>query len=160
MIRPAGIDDTKVIQEMVRELAEHEDQLHTVITDAEELRAVLFGEDALSSAFVAVDDATGQIVGYTLWCPVYSTWRGSVAQIDDIYVRDEAKGQGYEKALIGHVAREAVARGYHEMQWWGMTEHVENTAFYRSFGADYDGGLVIFRINDAALAALGAEGQR
>jgi GNAT superfamily N-acetyltransferase len=158
MIRPAEIEDIAVIQSMIRELAAREEQTDTVVTEERDLHDVLFGQSPLAHAFVAVDEATDEVLGYTLWSPAYSTWRGIAVQVDDIYVRTSARGLGVERALLGEVAKATVARGYRLMQWWGMVEHVDNTAFYRTLGADYDHSLMIFRLPPASVAELAQQG--
>jgi GNAT superfamily N-acetyltransferase len=157
MIRPATAQDVVAVQAMIRELAASEDGTDLVATDEVELHDVLFGPESLASALIAVDDETGTVVGYTLWFPVYCTWRGVSAQIDDVYVRAEAAGRGHEKALLGAVARVCAERGYRVMQWWGLISSTSNTAFYEGFGADHDPDLTVFRLAGKPLADLAAE---
>lgn len=162
MIRPATPEDVPGIQAMIRELAAREDASDSVVTGERDLHAVLFGAEtpASASALVLVDDQSERLLGYTIWCPVYCTWRGRVAQIDDVFVRAEAAGRGAEKALLQEVARAAASRGIGFLQWWGLASHQGRTASYRALGADYDPNLVMFQLpadSAADLAGLAAE---
>jgi GNAT superfamily N-acetyltransferase len=158
MIRPATTDDVPVLQMMIRELAAREDSTDLVVTAEDELRSVLSGPDPLAFAHIAVDEQTGQVVGYTLWCLVYSTWRGTAVHIDDIYVRPQAAGRGYETALLSELARICSERGYRHMEWWGLTSNTPAVAYYESLGAGYDPDMAVFRINAEPLAGLAAHG--
>jgi len=157
VIRPATPDDIPGIQVMVRELAEHEDAVGSVLTGEPDLHAVLFGAAAAASALVVVDDATQRLLGYALWCPVYCTWRGRVAQVDDVYIRAEAADQGGDKALLREVARAAAAQGISFLQWWGLASDRNQAAAYRALGADYDPNLVMFQLPAEDVAKLAAE---
>jgi GNAT superfamily N-acetyltransferase len=166
VIRPATPEDVPGIQAMIRELADHEDAADSVVTGERDLHAVLFGAGAsagaaaqtpAASAFVLVEDQSGRLLGYTIWCPVYCTWRGRVAQIDDVYIRAEAADQGADKALLREVARSAAAQGIGFLQWWGLASDRNQAASYRGLGADYDPNLVMFQLPAEHVADLAAE---
>ena len=166
MIRPATPEDVPGIQAMIRELAEHEDAGDAVVTGERDLHAVLFGTGSgasatpappAASAFVLADDQTGRLLGYVLWCPVYCTWRGRVAQIDDVYVRAEAADRDQDRALIRAVARAAAAQSIGFLQWWGLASAGDQAAAYRTLGADYDPNLVMFQLPAEHVAELAAE---
>ncbi|MCI4061679.1 GNAT family N-acetyltransferase [Micromonospora sp. R77] len=110
-------------------------------------------EPGVAFAHLAVDDTTGEVVGYTLWCLVYSTWRGTAIHVDDIYVRQDAVGRGVDRALLHTLAALCAERGYRHMQWWGRVTNEPTAAFYRSLGAEIPSvqgkELTIFRLSGA-----------
>ncbi|MFF4402305.1 GNAT family N-acetyltransferase [Streptomyces sp. NPDC001480] len=158
MIRPVTAEDLPLLHAMVQGMAENEEATAQISTDEDELRRALFGPEPLAHAHFAVDDKTGEIVGYTLWCLVYSTWRGTAIHIDDIYIRQDAVGRGFDTALLSALAAVCAERGYRHMQWWGRVTNEPIAAFYRSLGAEIPSvqgkELTVFRLSGTPLADL------
>ena len=65
------------------------------------------------SAVVAVDDATGEVVGFCSLSPYKerAAYRTSVE--DSVYVRRDSHGRGIGKALLTHVLNLAADSGFH-----------------------------------------------
>lgn len=160
MIRPATADDVAVIHTMIRETATREEAIEQAVTDEDELRSALFGSDPVAFAHLAVDDRTGEVAGYALWCLVHRTWRGVAVHIDDIRVRPESAGRGHEAALLGELAGICSERGYRHLEWWASCEDQPAVAYYESLGAEHitgqGGDVTILRLSGKALADLGA----
>ncbi|WP_393096811.1 GNAT family N-acetyltransferase [Streptomyces sp. LN325] len=161
MIRPVTAEDVTLLHTMVHGMAENEEATQQISTDEDELRRALFGPHPVAWAHFAVDDKTDEIVGYTLWALVYSTWRGTAIHIDDIYVREDAVGRGFDTALLSTLAGLCATRGYRHMQWWGRVTNEPTAAFYRSLGAEIPSvqgkELTVFRLSGEPLADLGRQ---
>ena len=71
-IRPAREEDTSVILDMIRALAEYERLSHLVIADTERLRTSLFGERPAAEVLLAC--AGTECVGFALFFQTYSTF--------------------------------------------------------------------------------------
>lgn len=156
MIRSATPDDVPVLLTMVRELADYERSLHEVRATEEQLREALFGERPAAFAHLAVDDASGEAVGFTLWFLTFSTWRGVHGiHMEDLYVRPAARGGGYGKALLTELARICVERGYERLEWSVLDWNTPTIDFYKSLGALPQDEWSVYRLTDGALAALG-----
>ena len=54
---------------------------------------------------------------------------------EDLYVREEHRGQGAGGALMKELARLCVARGYGRFEWSVLDWNTPSIDFYRSLGA-------------------------
>lgn len=159
MIRPAREADVPAIHRMIGELAEYERGRHEVVATENDLRAALFGERPALFAHVA--EAEGEAVGYAVWFLNYSTWTGTHGiYLEDLYVRPEHRGSGLGRALLAELARICVARGYHRLQWWVLDWNAPARGFYASLGAGPMDEWTVYRLDGAALAALGTTAER
>ncbi|MEU6553040.1 GNAT family N-acetyltransferase [Streptomyces sp. NPDC046915] len=156
MIRTATPADVPVIHALVRELAEYEKAPHEAKASPEQLREALFGARPAAYAHVAVDDSTGEPVGFALWFLNFSTWRGVHGiYLEDLYVRPEARGGGHGRALLTELARICVERGYERLEWSVLDWNRPAIGFYESLGARPQDEWTVYRLTDGALAALG-----
>ncbi|MCL6668440.1 GNAT family N-acetyltransferase [Streptomyces panaciradicis] len=156
MIRTAAVADVPVIHALVRELADYEKALHEVRATEEQLREALFGERPAVHAHIAVDDATGEPVGFALWFLTFSTWRGVHGiHLEDLYVRPTARGAGHGKALLAELAGICVERGYQRLEWAVLNWNAPTIAFYDSLGARPQDEWTMYRLTGEELAALG-----
>ncbi|MFI6355883.1 GNAT family N-acetyltransferase [Streptomyces sp. NPDC050743] len=157
MIRPAIPADIPVIHALVRELAEYEKAPHEAEATQEQLREALFGERPAAFAHMAVDDATGEAVGFALWFLNFSTWRGVHGiYLEDLYVRPGARGGGHGRALLTELARICVERGYGRLEWSVLDWNRPAIGFYEALGARPQDEWTVYRLTDEALAALGS----
>ncbi|MGW2830749.1 N-acetyltransferase family protein [Streptomyces sp. NPDC001286] len=156
MIRTATPADVPVIHALVRELADYEKLLHEAKATEEQLREALFGERPAVHAHIAVDDTTGEPVGFALWFLTFSTWRGVHGiYLEDLYVRPTARGAGHGKALLAELAAICVERGYQRLEWAVLNWNAPTIAFYDSLGARPQDEWTTYRLTDQPLTALG-----
>ncbi|MEU9210312.1 GNAT family N-acetyltransferase [Streptomyces sp. NPDC048415] len=156
MIRTATPADISVIHALVRELAEYEKVPEEARATPEQLREALFGEHPAAYAHIAVDDKSGEPVGFALWFLNFSTWRGVHGiYLEDLYVRPTARGAGHGKALLTELARICVARGYQRLEWAVLNWNRPSIDFYESLGARPQDEWTVYRLTDVALARLG-----
>jgi GNAT superfamily N-acetyltransferase len=157
MIRTATPDDVPVIHALVRELAEYEKAPQEAKASEDQLRQALFGQRPAVFAHMAVDDATGEAVGFALWFLNFSTWRGVHGiHLEDLYVRPTARGGGHGRALLTELARICVARGYERLEWSVLDWNRSAIGFYEALGAQPQDEWTVYRLTDRALAALGS----
>ena len=116
VIRPAKPDDSAVIFELVRALADYEHLLDQVDASEAMLAKALFcAHPRLFCDLVEVD---GAIAGFAVWYYNFSTFRGRHGiYIEDLFVRPEARGQGYGKALLTHLAARCVREELGRLEW-------------------------------------------
>ncbi|MER5476684.1 GNAT family N-acetyltransferase [Streptomyces sp. NPDC002734] len=157
MIRPAAPADVPVIHGLIRELAEYEKAPEEAVATEEQLREALFGERPAVYAHMAVDEATGEPVGFAMWFLNFSTWRGVHGiYLEDLYVRPEARGGGHGRALLTELARICVERGYQRLEWSVLDWNEPAIGFYQALGARPQDEWTVFRLTDEALTALGS----
>ncbi|MFG2128943.1 GNAT family N-acetyltransferase [Streptomyces sp. NPDC048751] len=157
MIRTATPADVPTIHTLVRELADYEKASHEARATPEQLHEALFGDRPAAYAHIAVDDSTGEAVGFALWFLNFSTWRGVHGiYLEDLYVRPEARGGGHGKALLTELARICVRRGYERLEWSVLNWNRPAIDFYEALGARPQDEWTVYRLTDGALARLGA----
>jgi GNAT superfamily N-acetyltransferase len=154
VIRPAVPQDVPVVLELVRELAVYEREPDAVETTEPMLHAALFGEDAVASCHVALDEA-GDVVGFALWYVTFSTWKGLPGLwLEDLFVRPTARGLGLGKVLLQELAAVCVERGYARFEWWVLDWNAPAHGFYRSLGARPEDEWTVWRVDGDALRQL------
>ena len=154
-IEPAQPRDTAILLSLIRALAEYERLTHLVVGTEAQLREELFGARPVIEAVVGWEDDSA--IGFALYFHNFSTFlarRG--LYLEDLFVVPQARGRGYGKALMRHVARVAVQRECGRFEWSVLDWNQPSIDFYRSLGAEVLPDWRICRITGAALAALGA----
>jgi GNAT superfamily N-acetyltransferase len=157
VIRTATPADVPVIHTLIRELALYEKAPDEARATPEQLHEALFGPNPAVFAHIAVDDSTGEPVGFALWFLTFSTWRGVHGiHLEDLYVSPQSRGAGHGRALLTELARICVQRGYARLEWSVLDWNEPAIGFYKALGASPQDGWTVYRLTDGALSALGA----
>ncbi|AEV87065.1 N-acetyltransferase GCN5 [Actinoplanes sp. SE50] len=155
MIRFAAVQDVAEIHAMVRELAAYERAAAEAKATPEQLRQALFGAHPAAYSLMAEDDDTGEVVGFALWFPRFSTWTGTRGMhLEDLYVRPHARGGGHGKALLAALADICLRHGYERFEWWVLTWNEPAIGFYRALGAELLDDWTVCRLSGDALEGL------
>jgi GNAT superfamily N-acetyltransferase len=152
-IRAATRDDVPLILGFIRDLADYERLPHEVVATEAALAATLFGEHPAAEVLVAAID--GHPVGFALFFHSYSTFlarRG--LYLEDLYVRPAARGRGVGRALLGELARIAVARDCGRLEWSVLDWNEPAIAFYEQLGAAPMSDWTVFRVTGDRLVGL------
>ena len=153
MIRPAVAADVPVLLELVHELAVYEREPEAVAASEADLHRGLF-IDGTCSAHVAQDG--GHVVGFALWYPTFSTWTGRPGLwLEDLFVRESSRGQGFGRALLHALAAVCLERGWSRFEWWVLDWNSPAIGFYTGLGAVPQDAWTTFRVDGDALRALG-----
>jgi GNAT superfamily N-acetyltransferase len=120
-IRLATIDDCGLILEFIRGLALYEKAPEAVVATEDQLREHGFGDKPQFEALIAeLDD---EPVGMALFHTRFSTWLGQpTLYLEDIFVRETARGHGVGRRLMARLATIALERGwgridFHVLDW-------------------------------------------
>ncbi|WP_435010449.1 N-acetyltransferase family protein [Tundrisphaera lichenicola] len=152
-LRPARLEDSETIAAMVRELAVYEKLEGHARATGEDLARHLFGDRP--SAEVILAEVEGEPVGFSLFFPTFSTFRGQAGiYIEDIFVRPEYRNQGIGKALLARVARIAVDRDCGRVEWSVLNWNAPSIAFYQAQGAVPMDEWTVYRLDESALLSL------
>src|SRR6266576_1575316 len=109
-IHPARGEDVPVILELIRDLATYERAPNDVTATEEQLVDVLFGEKPAAEVLLAFEGETP--VGFAVFFHNFSTWLGRPGlYLEDLFVKPEARGKGYGRALLVELAKIASDRG-------------------------------------------------
>ena len=153
ILRPAQIDDTTAIFELIKALAEYEKLSHAVAGSAEALQEHLFGSHPYIEAIVAEWD--GKAVGFALYFYNYSTFLTKPGiYLEDLFVLPEYRRQGIGKAIFKYLAQLAVERDCGRLEWSVLDWNEPAIAFYRQMGAKILEDWRICRVTDTALTHL------
>ena len=134
-IRPATADDCGLILDFIRELALYEKAPEAVVASEAQLREHGFGPQPRFEALIAELD--GEPAGMALFHARFSTWLGHPTLfLEDIFVREAARGHAVGRRLMARLASIALERGwdrvdFHVLDW--------NPArgFYQKLGFDH-----------------------
>jgi len=152
-VRTARPDDVPDVLALVRELATYEREPDAVETTEQMLHDALFGPSPVATCHVAVLD--GQVVGMALWYVTFSTWKGVPGLwLEDLFVRESARGTGLGRALLQTLAAVCVDRGYARFEWWVLDWNAPAIGFYASLGAVPQDEWTVHRVDGDALREL------
>jgi GNAT superfamily N-acetyltransferase len=155
MIRVAVPDDAEGIHELIVALAVYEREPDAVKATPDSLRIQLAAPNPPFECLLAEED--GRAVGFALFFPTYSTWEGRPGlYLEDLFVREEARGSGIGKALLAACAQIAVERDYGRFELAVLDWNTPSIGFYESLGGRIHEGWHVVRFDPAQLAANGA----
>ncbi len=156
MIRAAVPADVPVLLQLVRELAVYEREPDAVVATEDDLFRALFGDGTCSAQVALLDDRPdGDVVGFALWYPTFSTWTGQPGMwLEDLFVRPAARGRGLGVALLRALAQVCRERGYPRFEWEVLDWNTASIGFYRSLGAVPQDEWTRFRVHGQALVEL------
>jgi GNAT superfamily N-acetyltransferase len=155
IIRFATANDVALLLRFVRELAVFERAPGAVVATEADLLHHGFGPKPEFEAILAFLD--GEPAGCALFHARFSTWLGRPGlYLEDLYVTEEARGQGVGKRLMARLAAIAIERGwgridFHVLDW--------NPArrFYHRLGMEHLGEWLRYGGDEAALRRLAAD---
>jgi GNAT superfamily N-acetyltransferase len=155
-IRSATASDVPDIFAFIRELAEYEKLLHRVEANEAKLAETLFGARPCAEVLIAELDAVP--VGFALFFHNYSTFLAKPGiYLEDLYVRESARGCGLGLQLIAHLARLALQRGCGRLDWAVLDWNQPAIDFYRAIGAVAQDDWTVQRLSDEALIQMAAK---
>jgi GNAT superfamily N-acetyltransferase len=152
-IREATVADVPTILGFIKELAAYERLADRVVATEAGLEATLFGPRPYAEAILALTE--GVPVGFALFFHNYSTFLGRPGvYLEDLFVRESARGLGVGKALLARVARVAVERECGRMEWAVLDWNRPAIGFYARLGAEALDDWTGFRLTGSALDAV------
>ena len=152
-IKPATSADVPTILRLIRELAEYERAAHEAVATESQLQEVLFG--AKPSANVLIAREADEAVGFAVYFFNFSTWLGRPGlYLEDLFVKPEARGRGYGKALLVRLAQIAKEGGCGRMEWAVLDWNEPAIQFYKSIGAKPMDEWTVYRLTPDGIAAL------
>lgn len=154
-ILPAMPADVPTVLTLIRELAQFEQLGHEVVATEELLQQALFSPRPVVECVLAWDG--DERVGFALYFHNFSTFLGRPGiYLEDLFVRQERRGQGIGEALLRHLAQLAIARGCGRMEWSVLDWNKRAIEFYESVGARGISEWTTFRLTGDALTRFGS----
>ncbi|CAH0416211.1 GNAT family N-acetyltransferase [Periweissella fabaria] len=154
-VRLATVEDTPLILQFIKELADYEELLSEVTATEAILRKTLFEDH---KAEVIIGEVDEQPVAFALFFSNFSTFVGKPGlYLEDLYVKPEFRGAGFGKQLLAYLANLAVTRDYGRFEWWCLDWNTSSIEFYKRMGAKPMDGWTVYRVDGDALTDLAAK---
>lgn len=158
-IRAATRKDVVAIMDLIKALAAYENLSEQVTGNAEALEKHLFGENPYAEVILA--EWEGEIVGFALFFPTYSTFLTQPGiYLEDLFVLENYRGLGIGRNLLSHVAKIATERKAGRLEWNVLDWNESAIAFYEKMGAEVLPDWRICRVSGNAIAQLAKEESR
>ena len=132
-VRPLGAADVPMLLDMLRELAAFTGEPAAMTAQRADLDEALAEVPPRFRGLIA-EDGSG-VVGYVTYTIDYSIWTGGdFIRIDDVYVRDRARGRGVGRQLMRALADIGVSQAM-RVRWEMASDNAEARRLYAGVGA-------------------------
>lgn len=148
-LRLATIQDTYLVLDFIKELAEYEHMSDLVVATPELLKETIFVQ---KKAEVVIAEYEGQAVGFALFFHNYSTFLGRPGiYLEDLYVREEVRGMGFGTRILTFLANLAIERGCGRLEWACLNWNEPSINFYKQMGGVPMDEWTVYRLQGEAL---------
>lgn len=150
--RYAKREDTALILDFIKGLAEYEKMSDEVVADEKTLAEWIFDKQKAEVIFALEDEKE---VGFALFFHNFSTFLGRAGiYLEDLFVKPEYRGKGYGKGLLKTLAAIAVERGCGRLEWCCLDWNRPSIDFYLSLGAKQMDEWTTYRVTGETLKNL------
>jgi len=154
-LRFATPGDLGLMLQLVRELAAYEKSPDAVVATEGDLLRHGFGRERRFEALLAF--VGERPAGLALFFPNFSTWRGRPGlYLEDLYVREWARGFGVGRRLMARLAAIAIERGCARLDFTVLDWNPAR-GFYHRLGIETRAEWLLYRATDDALRRLAAQ---
>lgn len=155
-LRFAEKNDTGLILNFIKELADYEKLSHEVTTDENSLRKSLFESKRVAEVIIA--EYKNEPAGFALFFHNFSTFLGKPGiYLEDLFVKPELRAKGIGKILLKYLTRIAVARDCGRLEWSVLDWNKPAIDFYKKLGAKSLDDWTVFRIDGKTLSFLASD---
>jgi GNAT superfamily N-acetyltransferase len=145
-IKTPSIEDAALILTLIKELAAYEKLEDRVVATIEDVKNTLFGKNPTVHTLIAEKD--GEAVGFIIYHTSYSTFLCKIClHIEDLYIRESQRGNGYGEALIKAICKIAYENDYGRLDWVVLDWNRPAIDFYKHIGAEELSEWKMFRLN-------------
>ena len=155
-IREATPTDVPDIFRLINGLAEFERAPEQVTNTEDSLLLDGFGQNPAYKAFVA--EINGSVVGFALSYIRYSTWKGKMVYLEDIFVEPAYRSAGLGSQLLEQILAFAKSLGIAYLSFQVLDWNTEAIRFYKRFHASFDPEWVNVRIEVPSATKQPGEG--
>jgi GNAT superfamily N-acetyltransferase len=151
-IEPATERDVPLLLKLITDLAEYEKLAHAVVATEATLRESLFEKRAAEAVIGYADD---EPAGFALFFQTFSTFLGVPGMyLEDLFVEPRWRGRGCGRALLAHLAKIAIDRGYGRVEWSVLDWNEPSIGFYKKLGAQAMDEWTMFRLTGDSIRDL------
>ena len=157
-LRFATAEDAGLLLQLIRELAAYERTPDAVVATEDDLCRYGFGPERRFEALVAFLDE--KPAGFALFFPDFSTWRGRPGIfLEDLYVREWARGRGVGRRLMARLAAIAIERDWPALHF-NVLDWNPARGFYQRLGITTRSEWLPHRASGETLRRLAAQDVR
>jgi L-amino acid N-acyltransferase len=139
-VRLAGLDDAEAIRAIYnREVTGAMVTFDLVPRSLDDQRAWLAAHAGAHPAIVAVDSATGEVVGFGSLSPYRNRPAYSTTVEDSVYVHHDHRGRGVGRVVLAELVRLATVHGFHAMMARIVGGHEASIALHQACGFELVG---------------------
>lgn len=151
-IRFADENDTGLILDFIKKLADYEKMLSQVVATKDDIREVFF-ERKIAEAIIGVYDY--KPVGFVVFFYNFSTFMGRPGiYIEDFYVNPEVRSKGIGTLMFAFIAKLAVERKCGKLEWMVLDWNKSSINFYKKIGAIPKDEWETYKLDGIALKKL------
>lgn len=136
--RPGTLKDMPAVLDLIKELADFEKEPEAVTNTVLNLEKDGFGKNPVFKTIIAEENK--KIIAFSLCYIRYSTWKGRVLYLEDLYVKPEYRGYKVGSTLFSMCQQMAKDMECRQMQWQVLDWNVEAIKFYKNFEAQQKAG--------------------
>lgn len=129
-IRLATSEDFPSILSLIKELAEFENAPESVTNTVEQMQS----EQAYFNVLVA-ETESGEIAGMAMYFFAYYSWVGKSLYLDDLYVKQNHRGQHIGTQLLARLFDIARAENCKRVRWQVLDWNTPALELYKKLGA-------------------------
>ena len=133
-IRKGIKEDLDCVLELIKELADYENELNEVQITVEDLENDGFGAHPYYWFLVA--EHKGQIIGLSFYWIRYSTWKGKFLYLEDFIVKNAFRRSGVGAALFEATLKTCKELKLNGMCWQVLDWNTPAINFYHKYGAE------------------------
>jgi len=149
-IKNATEKDIRLILHFIKELADYEKLINDVIANEENLKKTLFGKTPYAKALLAF--LNKKPVGFAIYFFNFSSFMGKPGiYIEDIYVKENYRGNGIGKAIFKYIGKIAKENDCGRIEWSVLNWNKPSINFYNSLGAKPMDEWTVYRLSGSAL---------
>lgn len=130
-IRFATKEDVPFLYEMVKELAAFELAPEQVLTTEQSMIADGFGDAPLYKALIA--EWEGEKAGMAIYYIAYSTWKGRMIFLDDLYIKPAYRRKKIASALLEKFLEIGKAEKCNLAKWQVLDWNTDAIALYKKY---------------------------
>lgn len=143
-IRKTKKEDAAIVLSYIKKIAAYEHLSDQVVATLEDIQTTIYDK---KQAFVLIAEKEDKPIGFILYFLTYSTFLGRAnLYLEDIYIDEEHRNQGYGKIMFKALANLAVEEGYYRIDWICLDWNIKSIEFYKSLGARHLKEWYTFRL--------------
>lgn len=141
-IRTADLSDFPRIFELIKEFSNFQKTPEKVKITLEEMV-----ENASFIQALALENDSGEIVGFASYFPSYHSWTGKAIYVDDLYIQPDYRQGGWGKSMLQLIIEKAKSDNCSKVRWLVSSWNIPAINFYQALGAQLEEVDIVCDLN-------------